>query len=105
MEDLKMVKSNPESTNKGEIAETPVKKISRSDLVLQSTDLITQLSNRLSGLRFVPREGDSVKLGYIRAMIQAVQVHNIILRDEELTELAQRIEKLETKIESERGVS
>lgn len=100
-----MVKFNPEYTNEEKIAENPVKKISRSDLVLQSTDLITKLSHRLSGIRFVPREGDNVKLGYIRAMIQALQVHNMILRDEELTELARRLETLEKRIESDGGRS
>jgi hypothetical protein len=40
------------------------------------------------------QEGDSIKLGYIRALIQALQVQNAILKDAELDDLKKEIEEL-----------
>ncbi len=46
-------------------------------------------------MRFRPVPGDSVKLGYIRALIQALQAQNAILKDTELDEFKKRLEALE----------
>ncbi len=39
-------------------------------------------------------EGDSIKLGYIRALIQSLQVQNAILKDVELDALKKELEEV-----------
>lgn len=73
----------------------PFKKIDRSKLMDISSGLIDQLWGRLNVKRFKEQGGDSVRLQYTRAMVQALQAHNAILKDEELDEINRRLEKLE----------
>jgi hypothetical protein len=67
---------------------------SRESLLSVNSALITQLQDRLKAKRFRPQEGDSVRIGYIRALIQALQAQNAILKDVELDELKTEIEEL-----------
>lgn len=67
---------------------------SRESLLRANADLISQLQKRLHSKRFRPQEGDSVKLGYIRALIQAIQTQNAVLKDIELDELKKEISEL-----------
>ncbi|HHV24381.1 MAG TPA: hypothetical protein GXX65_07565 [Methanosarcina sp.] len=66
----------------------------REALLHANSVLIAQLQDRLKAKRFRPQEGDSVKIGYIRALIQALQAQNAILKDAELDELKKEIEEL-----------
>lgn len=63
----------------------------REALLHANSVLIAQLQDRLKAKRFRPQEGDSVKIGYIRALIQALQAQNAILKDAELDELKKEI--------------
>lgn len=69
--------------------------LSRESLLRANSELIEQLQARLKAKRFRPQEGDSIKLAYIRVFIQALQVQNAILKDQELEDLKQRLEVLE----------
>lgn len=69
---------------------------SRESLLSVNSVLITQLQDRLKAKRFRPQEGDSVRIGYIRALIQALQCQNAILKDIELDEIKKRIAVLES---------
>jgi hypothetical protein len=66
----------------------------REALIAANEDLITKLQSRLKAKRFVPHDGDSQKQGYIRLLIQALKVHNEILKDVELDQLKQEIQEL-----------
>jgi hypothetical protein len=74
----------------------------RESLIKTNADLISNLQKRISVKRFRPQEGDSIKLGYIRALIQALQVQNSILKDSEIDELKTEIEELREMLENER---
>jgi hypothetical protein len=66
----------------------------REALLHANAALIAQLQDRLKAKRFRPQEGDSVRIGYIRALIQALQAQNAILKDAELDDLKKQIEEL-----------
>lgn len=67
---------------------------SREFLLKTNAELIENLQKRIYVKRFRPQEGDSIKLGYIRALIQALQAQNAILKDSELDDLKKEIEEL-----------
>jgi hypothetical protein len=67
---------------------------SREALLSANSALIGQLQARLKSKRFRPADGDSIKIGYIRALIQALQAQNAILKDAELDDLKKEIEEL-----------
>lgn len=79
--------------------DSPIPKISsnfssRESLLKANAELIGNLQKRINVKRFRPQEGDSIKLGYIRALIQALQAQNAILKDAELDEIKNEIEEL-----------
>lgn len=76
-----------------------IEKINRPKLLEISSWLVDDLRSRLDVDRFREREGDSVKLQYLRVFVQAVQTHNAILKDEELDDIKERIELLEASQE------
>jgi len=67
---------------------------SRDSLLKANAELIDNLQKRINVKRFRPQEGDSIRLGYIRALIQALQAQNAILKDAELDDLKKEIEEL-----------
>lgn len=73
---------------------------SREALLKANSALIGQLQARLKAKRFKANEADGVKLGYIRALIQALQAQNAILKDVELDQLKQDIEELKELMKS-----
>lgn len=75
----------------------PLQFSSRKSLLSANSELIEQLQCRLNVKRFRPQEGDSLKLAYIRAYIQALQLQNVILKDIELEEIEERLKTLEEK--------
>lgn len=72
----------------------------REALLKANSALIGQLQARLKAKRFKANEADGVKLGYIRALIQALQAQNAILKDVELDQLKQDIEELKELMKS-----
>lgn len=73
----------------------PTEMRNREALLKANSNLIEQLQARLKAKRFRPQEGDNLKLGYMRVLLQAFQVQNAILKDSELENLKQRLEVLE----------
>jgi hypothetical protein len=67
---------------------------SREYLLKTNARLIESLQKRINVKRFRPQEGDNIKLGYIRALIQALQAQNAIMKDTELDDLKKEIEEL-----------
>jgi hypothetical protein len=67
---------------------------SRDSLLKANAELIDNLKKRINVKRFRLQEGDSIKLGYIRALIQALHAQNAILKDAELDDLKKEIEEL-----------
>jgi hypothetical protein len=76
-----------------------VKKIDRNELLKMSSWLVENLQGRLSRPRFIVQDTDPVKLQYYRVLIQAVQTHNSILRDEELDDIKTRMALIEATLE------
>ncbi len=73
----------------------------RDRLLRANSELIYNLQKRINVKRFRVQEGDSIKLGYIRALIQALQVQNAILKDAELDKLRAEIQELKEAIKSQ----
>jgi hypothetical protein len=67
---------------------------SRESLLKANSELIENLQKRINVKRFRPQEGDSIKLGYIRVLIQALKVQNEILKDTEIDEIKNELEDL-----------
>lgn len=67
---------------------------SRDSLLSTNSVLITQLQSRLKAKRFRLQEGDSIRISYMRTLIQALQCQNNILRDVEMEELKKDVEEL-----------
>ncbi len=73
----------------------------RESLLRVNSVLISNLQKRVNVKRFRVQEGDSVKLGYIRALIQALQVQNAIIKDFELDTLKQELEEVRELVRSQ----
>jgi phosphatidylinositol kinase/protein kinase (PI-3 family) len=73
----------------------------RDRLLRANSELIYNLQKRINVKRFRVQEGDSIKLGYIRALIQALQVQNAILKDAELDKLRAEVQELKEAIKSQ----
>ena len=65
----------------------------RDSLLKANSELIVNLQKRINVKRFRPQEGDSIKLGYIRVLVQALQAQNAILKDVELDDLKKEIKE------------
>lgn len=72
-----------------------MEKIDRPKLLDISSRLIKDIFFRVDTERFREHEGDSVKLQYLRVLVQAVQAHNAILKDIEIDEIKNRLDALE----------
>jgi hypothetical protein len=66
----------------------------RDSLLKANSELIVNLQKRINVKRFRPQEGDSIKLGYIRVLVQALQAQNAILKDVELDDSKKEIKEL-----------
>jgi len=75
--------------------EIPFNFSSRESLLNANADLISRIQERLKAKRFRVQEGDSIKLAYMRIYLQALQVQNAILKDNEIDEFQKRLEALE----------
>jgi len=77
----------------------PEEKIDRDHLLAISTDLIKSLHRRIHGRRFRSNQHDNAKLGYARALVQALQCHSAIIRDQEQEEIKDRLARIEAVME------
>ena len=66
----------------------------REALLRANSALIAQLRDRLKAKRFRVAEGDTIKIGYMRALIQALTCQNAILKDAELDDINKEVEEL-----------
>ena len=64
-------------------------------MLIISSDLIWSLHRRISGRRFRGNKHDSVKLGYARALVAALQCHSSIIKDLEQEEIKARLGRIE----------
>ena len=76
---------------------SPGAPITRTELLDVNNAVINLLVNRLRGKRFRPQAGDTVRLGYIRALIGALQVCNEILKTSEIDEIEKKIDFIERR--------
>ena len=67
---------------------------SRESLLKANSELIENIQKRINVKRFRPQEGDSIKLGYIRALIQALQAQNAIIKDVEIDTIRTELDEL-----------
>lgn len=72
----------------------------RNSLIQANALLISQLRDRLKMKRWRVQEGESLKVSYYRALIQALQTQNSILKDSEMDELKKEIEELKELMKS-----
>lgn len=71
--------------------------ITRTEILEVNGAVINLLTNRLKGKRFRPQAGDAMRLGYIRALIQALISYNEILKSTEIDEIEKKIDYLERR--------
>lgn len=74
----------------------------RSDLLDTSSWLVDILHDRLSKSRFVVYDSDAVKLSYYRVLLQALQTHNQILKDDDIEGIKSRLDLIEAVMEAEK---
>ena len=76
---------------------TPIIPITRPEILEVNGAVIKLLTLRLKGKRFRPQTGDVIRLGYIRALIQALQSYNEILKTGEIDEIEKKLDYLEQR--------
>jgi hypothetical protein len=76
----------------------PIISITRNEILEVNGAVINLLTQRLKGKRFRPQTGDVIRLGYIRALIQALQSYNEILKTNEIDEIEKKIDYLEQRL-------
>ena len=75
-----------------------IEQIERTEILKVNGAVINLLTQRLKGKRFRPQTGDVIRLGYIRALIQALQSYNEILKTNEIDEIEKKIDYLEQRL-------
>jgi len=60
-----------------------------------ASDLIIRLHRRTCPVRFREQNGDRTRVAYARVLVSALQSYGVLLRDDEIEQLKQRIEALE----------
>lgn len=60
-----------------------------------ASDLVIRLHRRTCSERFREQAGDRTRVAYARALVSALQSYGVLLRDDEIEQLKQRIEALE----------
>jgi hypothetical protein len=60
-----------------------------------ASDLIIRLHRRTCPVRFREQTGDRTRVAYARVLVSALQSYGVLLRDDEIEQLKQRIEALE----------
>lgn len=60
-----------------------------------ASDLVIRLHRRTCSVRFREQSGDRTRVAYARVLVSALQSYGVLLRDDEIEQLKQRIEALE----------
>jgi len=60
-----------------------------------ASDLIIRLHQRTCPARFREQDGDRTRVAYARVLVSALQTYGVLLRDDEIEQLKQRIDALE----------
>jgi len=60
-----------------------------------ASDLVIRLHQRTCTKRFREQDGDRTRVAYARVLVSAIQTYAVLLRDDEIEQLKQRIEALE----------
>lgn len=60
-----------------------------------ASDLVIRLHRRTCSARFRERDGDRTRVAYARVLVSAIQTYAVLLRDDEIEQLKQRIDALE----------
>lgn len=92
--DDEFLKNLPSALGAPSTLNTP---ITRNEILAYNASIIFLLTNRLKGKRFRHQAGDVIRLGYVRALIQALISYNEILKSTEINELERKIEFLERR--------
>lgn len=75
----------------------------RESLLKANAELIDNLQKRVNSRRFRIQEGDGIKLGYVRALLNALQVQSCLLKDSEIDEVKREIEELKEALKCQSG--
>jgi len=60
-----------------------------------ASDLVIRLHRRTCSARFREQSGDRTRVAYARVLVSAIQTYAVLLRDDEIEQLKQRVEALE----------
>jgi hypothetical protein len=60
-----------------------------------ASDLVIRLHRRTCSERFREQSGDRTRVAYARVLVSALQSYGVLLRDDEIEQLKQRIDALE----------
>jgi hypothetical protein len=60
-----------------------------------ASDLVIRLHQRISTERFREQNGDRTRVAYTRVLVSALQTYGVLLRDDEIEILKERIDALE----------
>jgi ABC-type arginine transport system ATPase subunit len=60
-----------------------------------ASDLVIRLHRRTCSERFREQSGDRTRVAYARVLVSALQTYGVLLRDDEIEQLKQKIEALE----------
>lgn len=71
--------------------------LDRAEVARILSKLLKKMDARTDGDRFRVRESDAGYLAYVRAMVQAATALNSVIKDDELSDLEDRISALEAK--------
>jgi hypothetical protein len=91
-----MIENKPsDETEDMSAADRTGKKISRDELMSMASVLIRTLHRRTTAHRFKPSQHDNPRLQYARATIAAISAYGVIMKDDEIETLKQRVAALE----------
>lgn len=70
-------------------------RLDRDAALRLASDLVIRLHRRTCSQRFREQSGDRTRVAYARVLVSALQSYGVLLRDDEIEQLKQRIEALE----------
>jgi hypothetical protein len=69
--------------------------LDRDSALRLASDLIIRLHRRTCPNRFREQNGDRTRVAYARVLVSALQTYGVLLRDDEIEQVKQRIDALE----------
>jgi len=70
------------------------KNLERDQLLTLSTLVLGDIMGRLTADRFRERDGDRIKLGYLRALTSQMGVHASLLKDRDMEQINRKLDLL-----------